>query len=359
MDESKALLWAFFALGLAFGAAARASRFCLLRGLRQVRGLDADDPLRHAPALRNFVLALAVALLATQGLIWAGQIEEAQLFPVRPRFSPWGMWAGGLLFGVGMALAHSCGARALVLLAGGNLRALFTLLCLGLGAQAAMTGVLSPLRQWAQDWGAISPAHTTLDAWAAQALGPQLARSAIILPALVLLAYALWPRPQAGAQQGPRLWAHRLGATAIGLLVAAGWWISAHWNDPFEPRPLTSLSFVGPVAESLLYLQMAVGRPAGPPLAMVAGVLLGAGLLAQVQRTARWEGFARPADMLRSALGGLLMGLGGVLALGCSIGQGLAGLATLSLASVPAAAGIALGALLVFQCGPIRRQAPG
>ena len=155
------LLWAGFLLGCAFGIAARLGRFCLLRGLRQ-HGLAAARENGGAPALQAFALALAVALLASQALAWAGLADLAQAQVVRARFSVPGVLLGGLLFGCGMALARACGARALVLLAGGNLRALVTLLCLGLAAQATLTGVLAPLRQWLQGWGQITLAHATL-----------------------------------------------------------------------------------------------------------------------------------------------------------------------------------------------------
>jgi len=325
------LLWAGFLLGCAFGVAARLGRFCLLRGLRE------------APALRAFALALAVALLGSQALAWAGLADLGTAQVVRARFSLPGVFVGGLLFGAGMALARQCGARALVLLAGGNLRALVALLCLGLAAQATLTGVLAPVRQWLQGWGAVQLEHAALPQWlAAQGLPPGAATlGAAGLPALALLAYAL--RQVRG--NGVAL----LCSAAIGALVAAGWWITAQVGvDPFEPVPLTSLSFIGPVAEGLLYLQLAVGREASLGPAIVAGTLAGAFAAALLTRTARWEGFDSPARLAASAGGGLLMGLGGVLAVGCSIGQGLSGLSTLAFASLPACAGIVAGALLVL-----------
>ena len=242
-----------------------------------------------------------------------------------------------------MALARQCGARALVLLAGGNLRALVTLLCLGLAAQATLTGVLAPVRQWLQGWGVVQLEHAALPQWlAAQGLPAGAATlGAAAVPALALLAYAL--RQARG--NGMAL----LCAAAIGALVAAGWWITAQVGaDPFEPAPLTSLSFIGPVAEGLLYLQLAVGREFSLGPAIVAGTLTGACATALLTRTARWEGFDSPARLAASAGGGLLMGLGGVLAVGCSIGQGLSGLSTLAFASLPACAGIVAGALLVL-----------
>ena len=325
------MLWAGFLLGCAFGVAARLGRFCLLRGLRE------------APALRAFALALAVALLASQALAWAGWADLGTAQVVRARFSLPGVLIGGLLFGAGMALARQCGARALVLLAGGNLRALVALLCLGLAAQATLTGVLAPVRQWLQGWGAVSLEHAALPQWlAAQGLPPGAATlGAAAVPALALLAYAL--RRVRG--NGVAL----LCAAAIGALVAVGWWVTAQMADPFDPVPLTSLSFIGPVAEGLLYLQLAVGREASLGPAIVAGTLAGAFIAAVLTRTARWEGAGSPARLAASACGGLLMGLGGVLAVGCSIGQGLSGLSTLAFASLPACAGIVAGALLVLK----------
>ena len=331
------LLWSVFLLGMAFGVAARLGRFCLLRGLRQQMGLDTEVAAGQAPALQAFALALAVALLASQGLQALGMLDLSQAAIARPSFSMAGVLIGGLLFGIGMVLARACGARSLVLLAGGNLRSLVTIVFLALGAQLAMTGVLTPLRLWLQALAPITLAHATLPAYLPEVSAWLIA----LVPALALLAYALL-RP--GLRQSPLHWG---SALLIGLLVAAGWWLSAHIGvDEFEPARLTSLSFIGPIAEALLYLQLSVGREPGIGLALTAGVLAGAFLAALGSRTARWEGFDSTSRLAASAGGGLLMGIGGVLAAGCSIGQGLSGLSTLSLASFAAVAGILLGALL-------------
>jgi len=331
------LLWSVFLLGMAFGVAARLGRFCLLRGLRQQMGRDTEVAAGQAPALQAFALALAVALLASQGLQALGMLDLSQAAIARPSFSIAGVLIGGLLFGVGMVLARACGARSLVLLAGGNLRSLVTLVFLALGAQLAMTGVLTPLRLWLQALTPINLAHATLPAYL-----PSLNTWLLTLGlALLLLAYALL-RP--GLRQSRLQWG---SALLIGLLVAAGWWITAHIGvDEFEPARLTSLSFIGPIAEALLYLQLSVGREPGIGLALTAGVLAGAFLAALGSRTARWEGFDSTSRLAASAGGGLLMGVGGVLAAGCSIGQGLSGLSTLSLASFVAVASILLGTLV-------------
>jgi len=232
----------------------------------------------------------------------------------------------------------------LVLVAGGNLRSLVTLLCLGLAAQATLTGVLAPVRQSLQSWGMIALPQAALPQWLmAQGVPVGVATvGAAVLPALLLAAYAL----RSARGNGLAL----VCGAVIGLLVSAGWWITAQVGvDPFEPAALTSLSFIGPVAEGLLYLQLAVGRGATLGAVIVAGTLTGALAAALLTRSTRWEGFDRPSRLAASAGGGLLMGFGGVLAVGCSIGQGLSGLSTLAFASAPACLGIVAGALFILR----------
>ena len=336
------LLWSMFFLGLAFGVFARLGRFCLLRGLRQSVGLDAHEAPGSAPALQTFALAVAVALLASQGLQLAGFVDLGQAQIVRPNFSLLGVLLGGAIFGLGMVLANACGARSLVLLAGGNLRSLVAVVFLALGAQASSTGVLVPLRQWLQGLAPMAMGHATMqqyltsNGWSALATYTLTA----IVPALLLAAYALY-RP--ALRHSPKQW---LAALAIGLLVAVGWWISATVAvDPFDPTKLTSLSFISPLSETLLYVQVAVGREFAAASAMIVGVLAGAFITALATRTARWEGFEGPAHLAKTAIGGWLMGFGGLLAAGCSIGQGLTGITTLAWATAPAVIGIVLGAL--------------
>ena len=346
------LLWSSFFLGIAFGALARWGRFCLLRGLRQWVQPEAPTRTGPAPALQAFALALAVALLASQTLQWAGVVSLENALMVRPTFSVVGVFLGGAIFAIGMVWANACGARSLVLLAGGNLRSLVTVVFLALGAQASSTGVLVPLRQWLQGIAPTTVAHSTLPQ-SLQASGWSTATALLlvaVLPAALLLLYAL---RQPELRRSPSQWISALG---IGALIAVGWWISATVEvDPFDPAKLTSLSFIAPIAESLLYLQVAVGRDFAPASALVLGVLTGAFATALLTRTARWEGFEQPSQLLRSAAGGWLMGFGGLLAAGCSIGQGLSGLSTLAWASLPAAAGMLLTTLLLLRWQARRR----
>jgi len=140
---------------------------------------------------------------------------------------------------------------------------------------------------------------------------------------------------------------------AVGLLVTAGWlttgWLGA---DEFNPIPVTSLSFVSPIADSLQYTMLSTGLTLSFGIALVAGVLSGSLVTAIVTGRFKLEGYTSPNHMVRSISGAALMGIGGAMAYGCSIGQGLTGLSTLGMPSFIAVAGIISGAALGIR-GPV------
>lgn len=323
-------LWGGAIVGLLFGSAAQISGFCLHRGLIQHwRGTSGEK-------LRSFALALLVALAGTQALAWGGWVDLSQSIYRVSTFSWLLVPLGGVLFGYGMVLANGCGARSLVLLGQGNLRALLTLLALGIAAYATLTGVLAPVRLAVAEPTGFSPG-----VWGGPHVWPVQLAGAIF--AVLLAFYAFW---QGRLWRCPRdFWA----GVVIGLTIVGGWWVTGHLgNDDFDPVPLASLTFVAPIGETIQYLMIATGVSAGFGVAVVVGVWLGSLLTALLRRDFRWEAFDGPASMWRSLGGGMLMGVGGSLALGCSIGQGLTGLSTLSLTSVLAAVGIVVGSRLAL-----------
>lgn len=343
MTHTALVAWSGLAIGLLFGATGQRTGFCLFRGLQR-QWLDGDGR-----KLRAFALAMAVALLGSQGLASLGWIAlGGSLYPT---FSlSWLLVPlGGALFGYGMALANGCGARSLVLLGSGNLRSFVVLVCLGMAAYMTMSGVLAPLRLWLEGFTSLTlPARDLPSLLGGFGLAPTLARW---LPALLLggalLTYALSHAP---LRASPREW---LGGLIIGALVPAGWYATGVLGqDDFEPVRLASLTFIAPIGDALQYLMLATGTALGFSVTLVAGVLLGALAAALLTRTFAWQGFPSPQRMLRSMAGGTLMGIGGVLSLGCSIGQGLTGFSTLALTSFVAIAGILAGARLGVK-GPL------
>jgi uncharacterized protein len=320
-------------IGLAYGVVALLSGFCLLSSLR---GWWSEGDSR---LIRTFALALAVALVATQLLAGYGVVDLSKSVYLQPSFSAPLMFAGGLLFGYGMVLANGCGSRALVLLGRGNLRSLVVVIVLGITAQMTLRGLIAPGRIALLQASSTKPAYLTLAELLRTIGGEVSARvtvASVISVGLITFAFAHTPFRRSG-------WQIAAGA-AVGLLVAAGWFATGYLGaDDFNPAAVTSLTFVAPVADTVQYVMLSTGLTLNFGIAMVFGVFAGSLLTALVTRRFRLEGYTSPQHMLRSMTGAALMGSGGAMALGCSIGQGLTGISTLALSSFIAAAGILLG----------------
>src|ERR1700712_4906679 len=171
-----------------------------------------------------------------------------------------------------------------------------------------------------------------------ETLARMLAASALS-GALIIFAFAHAPFQRARGQIAAGI--------AVGLLVAAGWLATGYLGaDDFNPAAVTSLTFIAPIADALQYVMLSTGLTLNFGIATVAGVFAGSLVTALVTRRFHWEGYSSPQHILRSVGGAALMGAGGAMAYGCSIGQGLTGLSTLALASFVAVVGILLGTAL-------------
>ena len=330
MTHIEVVLWAGLAIGLIFGASGQISGFCLHRGLTEFWSGN------HGYKLHGFAMALAVALAGTQVLASAGVIDLSKSLYYMPSYSWLLLPLGGLMFGYGMSLANGCGARALVLLGQGNLRSLLVLLCLGIAAYMTLTGLIAPLRLWLAGDTTYTPASVTLS--------EGLPRTLVALVAVAALVWFALRRRKSG-QRAVDLFAGAI----IGMLVVAGWaatgWLGA---DDFDPVPVVSLTFVAPIGDTIQYAMIATGMSLRFGIAVVLGVVAGSFFTALLRRKARLEGFESARQMPRYVAGGLLMGSGGALAFGCSIGQGLTGLSTLAYSSMIASVAIVIGARLNF-----------
>ncbi len=333
-------------IGLAYGAVGLLSGFCLLSSLR---GWWASGDSR---LIRTYALALGVAIAAAQLLAASGMVDLGKSIYLQPSFSAPLMLLGGVLFGYGMVLSNGCGSRALVLLGRGNLRSLVVVLVLGIAAQMTLKGLIAPSRVAVLQWTQIAPSVISLPALLAKfGLSEPIARmlaASAISGALIIFAFAhaafLRSKGQIAA------------GVAVGLLVTAGWFATGYLAaDDFNPTPVTSLTFVAPVADSVQYVMLSTGLSLNFGITLVAGVVAGSLLTALVTGRFHLEGYTSPRHMLRSIGGAALMGSGGAMAYGCSIGQGLTGLSTLALASFVAVAGILLGSALGLR-GMLRVQ---
>lgn len=360
-----AVLWGGLAIGLAMGAAGQASRFC-------VRGALADwYALGSRGRMASWVLAVAVAMAGTQLLIGLQVFEASRTLAWSTRL----LWAscalGGLMFGAGMVLAAGCPQRSLVKAGAGNLRAVVTLLVAAVSAQMALRGVFAQARASTVDtWAIDLSAPQDLGHLAAAALGPvatpQTLRTGLLLLLLGLMAAWLWRHRRS---MRPVQW---LGSAVVGLLVPVAWWLTgsvgylaehpdtleAAWVGTQSRRP-EALSFTAPIAHGLDLLTFWTDQNTllSFGVAVCLGVILGSAVSALLRGELKLESFDNARELRNHLAGGVLMGVGGVTALGCSVGQGVTGLAMLSAGSFIAVAGIVAGALLVLRLGWVQRPA--
>ena len=361
---STTLLWGAFVLSAAFGALAQRTHFCTMGAIADV--VNMGDWTR----MRMWVLAIAVAIVGFNGMVGVGWIEARHSVYAGPRLLWLSSLAGGLMFGFGMVLASGCGSKGLVRLGGGNLKSLVVLLVLGVSAFATLRGATAVVRAATVDGVSVDlPKGQDLPTLVAPWLGlpvPTVAWMLGLAVGLTLLAWVLRKPPGRTSQ----VW---LGGAGSGAVVVAMWWLSGRLGHLSE-HPVTleetflatnshrmeALSMVAPVGYALdwlLYFSDA-SKVLTIGIACVGGMLVGSAVVALSTRTFRWEGFAHVEDLGNHLVGATLMGVGGVAALGCTVGQGLSGISTLSLGSALALAGIVAGAVaaLRYQVWRLERQ---
>lgn len=339
LEPATLLLLGGLLLGLLAGALLQASHFCIM-------GAIADRVLfGSARRLKVWWLAIATAILGTQALAVAGLVP----LEASGHLSGGIVWGpallGGLLFGFGMVLTGGCASRTLVRSAAGSLKALVVLLVMGAAAWTAQLGLLAPLHRALRAAGTLEvggPGGAALWRPLAELTGLPAGAARLALALALGLALALPAFADRRLRTRPLELATGLG---LGLLVTAGWLLTGHLAaDPFGPPTAASLSYVAPVGQSLLLL-MTGSAPGGLGPGLVAGTAAGAFLVALATGGFRLEGFASTGDLGRHLVGAVLMGTGGVLAMGCTIGQGLSGLSTLAATSLLATLAIVAGAV--------------
>lgn len=341
-----------FALAFVLGATAQRTHFCTLGAVSD--WVNMGDTGR----MRMWLLAIAVAMLGAHAMQAAGWIDLGRSIYTGSSFNWAGYLVGGACFGIGMVLASGCGAKTLVRIGAGNLKSLVVLLCLGISAAMTLRGLFGQWRvQWLQPlsvdfarWSLPTQDLPTLLAGGAASRAFSLALAAAL--AIALLAWVFSNREFRRNREAI------VGGLIVGLVVAAGWFVTGSLGYRENPdtlemtfyatnsRAAESFSFVAPVAYTLELLMMWTDRSLGLTfgIAAVLGVIAGSAAAALATGTFRWESFTNAADMRAHLLGGVLMGFGGVTAMGCTIGQGLSGLSTLALGSFVTFAAIVGGA---------------
>ncbi|MBM3564605.1 MAG: YeeE/YedE family protein [Alphaproteobacteria bacterium] len=335
-----------FALGLVFGGTAQKTNFCTMGAVSDIVFMDGWN------RMRAWLLAIAVAILGSQALHLAGLINLNKAVYLTPSFGWLGAITGGLLFGFGMTLGGGCGAKTLIRVGGGNLKSVVVMLFIAVFGYMTMRGLIAAGRIPLERAASIDLAAAKMTAQGIPdfltlltGLDAQTARTAAaaaIAGALLLFCF-----------KDAEFRASRddiLAGVVLGAIVPASWYVTGVvGNDPFEPTPLAAMTFIGPVSESVQYLMTWTGSNINFGIATVGGVIVGSFLASLSGRTFSLEGFTSVPDMGRHMTGGALMGIGGVTAMGCTIGQGLTGVSTLALGSFLALVSIWMGAYFAMK----------
>jgi len=341
------VLGAFFLGGLLLGVISQRTHFCTMGAISDV--VHMGDWTRA----RQWLVAMGVAMLGFAALSDLGQIDPSKTLYASARLMWLSTAVGGLMFGYGMVIASGCGNKTLVRIGGGNLKSLVVMVVMGVSAFATLKGITAVLRVSTLDTFFVDmPTGANLSVLGIPYLGYILGT---LLLLVVMRHQEMWTFP------------NLLAGLGVGGLVVAMWWVSGHLGFvPEHPETLEAvyvatnsgrieaLNFVAPVAYTLDWLMFYsdTSKVLSAGITAVVGVMAGSALSALQTQTFRWEGFANPRDLGQHLVGSVLMGVGGVTAMGCTFGQGLSGISTLSLNAVLALAAIVIGAVLA-----LRRQA--
>jgi uncharacterized membrane protein YedE/YeeE len=352
---SRMVLWAAFALAVVFGAIAQRTHFCTMGAVSDI--VTMGDWTR----MHMWVAAIGVAMIGFNAMVAFGWVEAGKSIYAGPRFIWLSALVGGALFGFGMVLASGCGSKTLVRIGGGNLKSLVVFCVLGIAAFATMRGLTAVLRVETVDRVALDiPAGQDLPSLLAATTGWTKAALAGALGVGLGLALLAWAYARRDARSADNL----LGGLGLGAVVAAMWWVSGRLGHVAEDpntlqeafvatnsQRMESLTFVAPIAYTIDWLIFFSDKSKVLTIAIVttAGVVLGSALYALATRSFRWEGFRDAQDTALHLIGAVLMGVGGVTAMGCTIGQGLSGVSTLSLTSFVAFAAIVAGAVAALR----------
>lgn len=371
------LIWSAFAIAVVLGAVVNKTNFCTMGAVSDM--VNIGDTGR----MRAWVFAMAVAIIGVTVMEAAGMSLADNAFP--PYRANQLIWAenllGGILFGIGMTLASGCGNKTLIRIGAGNFKSVVVFAIIAViayfminpfpGSDKTLFSVLfyEWIRPLAIDLGR-SQDLGTLVAGKESAGTARMVLGGVI--ALALLAYVF------KSTDFRKSFDNILGGLVVGLAVVGGWYISStvqlnidsevhtlrsyveNWDfladsaagkpAAFAPLSSQSYTFINPIGQTVGYVSSGFNSAYLTfGIMAVLGVIVGSFLWAVVNKGFRFEWFASLRDFVNHLIGAILMGFGGVLALGCTIGQGITGISTLALGSFIAFFGITLGSAMTMK----------
>ena len=345
------VVWGAFLLAFVFGAVGNKTSFCTMGAVSDWINMG------HLGRMRMWLVAIAVALLGSSALHLAGVVDLSKSIYPGSNFTWLSYIVGGFLFGVGMTLGSGCGSKTLIRIGAGNLKSLVVYVFLGLAAYMTLRGLFGAFRVEVLEKASLT-LSTGQDLPSLLTRVIPLSKSAWTVTLAVLVGGAMLAFAYAD-KEFRSTFDYTLGGVVTGLVVVGGWYVSGHLGylaeDPSTLQEafvrtntgrMESFSFVSPLAYTLEYLMFWTDKSKVVTygIASAAGVIAGSAAYALATRTFRWEGFRDAEDTAMHVIGGLLMGFGGITALGCTIGQAITGFSTHALGSIITFIAIVAGA---------------
>jgi hypothetical protein len=320
--------------GVILGLAARLGRFCTLGAIEDFLYQGSDT------RLRMWGLAIGIAGIGAFTLVGLGALDPTQTIYHLSPFSPAFAIIGGLMFGYGMSLAGNCGFGALARFGGGDLRSFVIVVVMGISGYVMLSGPLAHLRLTGLALTEISTQTRSYPQILSELTGISIVPLGLLISAAIT-GFALWSHE---FLRNPKaiLW----GALVGGVIVSG--WGGTQWvaNTGFSASPINSHTFTSPLGETLLYLMTSSGGGLTFGVGSVFGVLVGAFIGSLFKGHFRWEACEDPRELKRQVLGAVLMGFGAILAMGCTIGQGISAFSLLTINAPIVFASIFTGAAL-------------
>jgi len=336
-----------FLIAMVFGFVGNKTHFCSMGAISDVVNMGSRG------RMGAWFLAIGIAILGVQYLYVSGRVDIDASVYRSPNLYLLSYILGGITFGIGMTLAAGCGQRNLVRVGGGNLKALIVLIVLGITAYMTMRGILATVRleyiyainadltnQGIDNQGLFSYIGSLLkleDSSLLQKIGG-------FVVAFGFIAYAF------KHEEFRKSFDNILAGVAIGACVVAAWYVTGYvGQDDFDPITPQGMTFIGPTGNTISFLMTYTGAEINFGIAVVLGMIFGSFIYAIISGTFRLESFSNKSEMVNHLVGAMMMGFGGVLSFGCTIGQGVTGMSTLAIGSFLTLASIIFGCALTMK----------
>ncbi len=329
-------------IGIVFGFVVYRTNYCAMGAISDI------DTFGDYRRFRSWILAAATAMIGAWYIQSIAVVDLSSSIYLTTNFNIVASITGGLMFGYGMVFSGGCVTKNIVRFGAGDLRSAINLIVVGIFAYMTIGGILGLVRTTALGPFVIDLADQGLETQSVGSIislvtGSDVQSTNTIAMIVIALAIVLWCFKDKGFRTSP---VHIASGILIGLCVIAAWFLTGLATDELAEVvvPVSSISFVRPTGDTLEYLMRftALGAPS-IGVVIFFGTLVGSFIGALTMGRLKLTTFADPNDTKRNLFGAALMGIGGVLALGCTVGQAISGVSTLAVGSMIVFASIVAG----------------